>query len=179
MITPLLRKGLSMPSMNVKEIRLESVLFQVNPQYKEKAGQEGFAYQLKIDSHLSKEDSSLLVRLGVETPEREKNPDYPFFFDLRFVGVFELSAPIDEDSRRQLASINCPAILYPYQRETLADLTRRAGFPPLHLPVTNFIKLAKSEGRPTQQPAPEKAATPKKSSRKPEDRKKKPPAKAE
>lgn len=168
-----------MPSMNIREIRLESISFQVNPQYEEKAGQEGFSYRINIDTHLNQEGNSLLVRLGVETPGKNEIPDYPFYFALQFVGVFDFTAPIDEDSRRQLASINCPAILYPYLRETLADLTRRAGFPPLHLPVTNFIKLAKSGDRRTQQPAPERATTSKKSSRKSVDRRKRPPAKTE
>jgi preprotein translocase subunit SecB len=179
MTTPLSRQRQPMPSMNVKEIRLESVFFQVNPQYKEKAGQEGFAYGLRIDTHLSKEGSSLLVQLGVETPETENNPDYPFYFNLKFVGVFDFSALIDENSRRQIASINCPAIIYPYLRETLADLTRRAGFPPLHLPVTNFQKLAKSEGSPTQESASQTPKSPNKSSREPTRQRKKRSAKPE
>jgi len=167
-----------MPSMNIREIRLESVSFQVNPQFRENGGQEGFNYRLNIDTHLNEEDSSLWVRLRVDTPGEKENPDYPFFFDLRFVGVFDFSAPIDENSRRQLASINCPAILYPYLRETLADLTRRAGFPSLHLPVTNFMKLAKSEDMKAQQPTSEKTAATGKSPRKPVERKRKPSVKA-
>jgi len=167
-----------MPSMNVKEIRLDSVFFQVNPHYKENGGQDGFAYGLRIDTRLSEEDSSIRVRLGVETPEMEKNPDYPFFFDVKYLGIFDFATPIDEDSRRQLASINCPAILYPYLRETLADLTRRAGFPPLHLPVTNFMKLANSEDMKAQQPTSEKTAATGKSARKPVERKRKPSVKA-
>lgn len=131
-----------MPSMNVREIRLDSVAFQVNPEYQEKASQEGFAYRLKMDSDLDAERRLLLVRLGVETPAKEENFQYPFYFDLTFVGVFEFSESIQEELRKQYATINCPAIIFPYLRETLADLTRRAAFPPLHLPITNFIKFA-------------------------------------
>jgi preprotein translocase subunit SecB len=34
-------------------------------------------------------------------------------------------------------------IISPYIRETIADLTRSAGFPPLHLNPINFVELAK------------------------------------
>ena len=134
-----------MPSMNVREIRLDSAVFQVNPDYKEKAGQEGFAYRLKMDSDLDAERRLLLVRLGVETPAREENPQYPFYFDVTFVGLFEFTESIQEELRKQYATINCPAIIFPYLRETLADLTRRAAFPPLHLPITNFTKFAQKD----------------------------------
>ncbi|MDP3298216.1 MAG: protein-export chaperone SecB [Thermodesulfovibrionia bacterium] len=41
--------------------------------------------------------------------------------------------------------------MFPYVRETIADLTRRAGFPPLHLNPINFIQLAeKQEAKQTQ-----------------------------
>jgi len=177
-VTPLSRKRQSMPSISIREIRLESVIFQVNPHFRENGSQEGLSYRLNVDSHLNEEDNSLLVRLRVNTPGRDETPDYPFFFDLQTAGVFDLSAPVDENTRLQLASINCPAILYPYLRETLADLTRKAGFPPLHLPVTNFIKLARSEGKLVQELVSEKAATSRKSPRKPVERKRKPPTKA-
>ncbi|NSW86690.1 MAG: protein-export chaperone SecB [Syntrophobacteraceae bacterium] len=49
---------------------------------------------------------------------------------------------IQKELRKQYAAVNCPAIIFPYLRETLADLTRRAAFPPLHLPITNFTKFA-------------------------------------
>ena len=35
-------------------------------------------------------------------------------------------------------NIVCPQIIYPYLRGNLADLTQRAGFPPVHLAELNF-----------------------------------------
>ncbi|MBW1706391.1 MAG: protein-export chaperone SecB, partial [Deltaproteobacteria bacterium] len=44
-----------------------------------------------------------------------------------------------------IAKINCPAILFPFLRECVADITRRAGFNPLILPPINFVELAKQK----------------------------------
>lgn len=137
-----------MPSMSVKEIVLDSVSFQVNHEYEEKTGPEGFSYRVKRDSQVDLDRLDLRVSLGVETPGKVQSPNYPFYFDVTIVGTFVFTEPIGEELCRQYASVNCPAILFPYLRETLADLTRRAGFPPLHLPVTNFVKLAQKEKQP-------------------------------
>ena len=163
MITPSNRMSRSMPSMSVNEIALDSVLFQVNHEYREEEGQEGFAYGLKLESRLDEDNNALSVKLGAETPKLEEKPNYPFYFDVTVAGFFEFTVPLDEALRKQYAIINCPAILFPYLRETLADLTRRAGFPPLHLPRTNFVKFAREKTGAPEEPPLE----PKKSFRKP------------
>ncbi|MBF0496404.1 MAG: protein-export chaperone SecB, partial [Deltaproteobacteria bacterium] len=81
--------------------------------------------------------------LTVKTPSKEEHPTYPFYFDLSVAGLFEFNETIDEKLLQQFAKINCPAIIFPYLREALADLTRRSGFPALHLPVTNFVEMEK------------------------------------
>ena len=37
--------------------------------------------------------------------------------------------------------INCPALLFPFLRRILADLTREGGFPPLFLDPIDFAGL--------------------------------------
>ena len=38
-------------------------------------------------------------------------------------------------------AIHCPTVLFPYVRETIADATQRAGYPPVHLHPINFEAL--------------------------------------
>ncbi|MEW6187385.1 MAG: protein-export chaperone SecB [Thermodesulfobacteriota bacterium] len=62
----------------------------------------------------------------------------PFRFAVAWEGVFTLKEmPLKEDLDR-IANINCAAIIFPYVRETIADLTRRANIPPFNLPPFNF-----------------------------------------
>lgn len=155
-----------MPSMSIREISLDKVTFQVNRDFSEEGESKGISYRLKVDSQINREKTVLSISLGVESPRREENPDCPFFFDLTMVGVFEFSETVTDELRKQYAAINGPAILFPYVRETLADITRRAGFPPLLLPVMNFVRLAQTKAEKGQTSTAEKANPPKRPSKK-------------
>ncbi len=52
-------------------------------------------------------------------------------------GVFQIRNVPDAELE-PLLGIACPNILFPYARETIADLVVRAGFPPVHLAPVNF-----------------------------------------
>ena len=69
----------------------------------------------------------------------------PFVLDIEYEGLFKLNKRAAKRKIEPFAQINCPAILFPFLRECVADITRRAGFNPLLLPAINFIELAKRQ----------------------------------
>lgn len=83
----------------------------------------------------------LVVMIGVRIDEEE----LPFMLEIEFQGLFELNKSLPRKRVDPFAQVNCPAILFPFLRECIADLTRRAGFPPLILPAINFVELAKKD----------------------------------
>lgn len=91
----------------------------------------------KIEIRHEKDDKHLKVFLGVIF----ENPKAPFVFNVRLAGLFEFKRKIDDEDLNYIANVNCAAILYPFIRETVADLTRRSGFPALLLPPLNFVRL--------------------------------------
>lgn len=60
-----------------------------------------------------------------------------FLAECREAGIFEVRNIADEQLDTVLKVI-CPQIIYPYLRGNLADMTQRAGFPPVHLTELNF-----------------------------------------
>lgn len=60
------------------------------------------------------------------------------------LGVFEfgenLSLPLES-----FANINAPAIIFPYIREHLSNVSMKAGIQPILLPPINFVQLAKDK----------------------------------
>jgi preprotein translocase subunit SecB len=54
---------------------------------------------------------------------------------------------------QQVLAINCPSVLFPYARETLADAVTKAGFPPVHLAPINFEALYQQQLAQGQPPA--------------------------
>lgn len=70
---------------------------------------------------------------------------FPFLLEIEYEGRFVLNKRASKKDVEPIAKINCPAILFPFLRESVADLTRRAGFNPLILPPINFVELAKQK----------------------------------
>ena len=60
-----------------------------------------------------------------------------FLAECREAGIFEVRNIAGEQLDTVLKVI-CPQIIYPYLRGNLADITQRAGFPPVHLTELNF-----------------------------------------
>ena len=48
---------------------------------------------------------------------------------------------IAPDQAQPVLAVHCPAVLFPFAREAVADATMRAGFPPIHLSPINFELL--------------------------------------
>lgn len=63
-----------------------------------------------------------------------------FLVEAKQAGIFELRN-VNVDSIEQILGISCPQMVYPYLRGNVADLTQRAGFPPVHLTELNFIMM--------------------------------------
>ena len=75
-----------------------------------------------------------------------------FLVEAAQAGIFTIRG-IPQEHMQQVMAINCPSVLFPYARETLADAVTRAGFPPVHLAPINFEALyqqqvAQGQGQP-------------------------------
>lgn len=63
-----------------------------------------------------------------------------FLIEASQAGVFTIRN-IPAEHLQPVIAVNCPNVLFPYIRETLADAVTRAGFPPVHLAPINFEAL--------------------------------------
>jgi len=60
--------------------------------------------------------------------------------ELTFAGMFQVEN-LPEQAMEPFLLINCPALLFPFARRLVADLTREGGFPPLLLDPIDFAAL--------------------------------------
>lgn len=63
-----------------------------------------------------------------------------FLVEAAQAGVFAIRG-VPPNQLQSVLAIHCPTVLFPYARETVADATMRAGFPPVHLAPINFEAL--------------------------------------
>ncbi len=142
-----MRKSASQPdkiSMTFEDYKLVKVEFEV------KEVVDGFKHPATTDIgvgyHYYEEEKLLHIILGV----RGNDDDASYKFEVNIVGIFKFEEPVPEEAIKKFANINCPAILFPFVRETIADLTRRAGFTPLLLSPVNFARLFQEEAKTSQ-----------------------------
>jgi preprotein translocase subunit SecB len=74
-----------------------------------------------------------------------------FLIEASQAGVFGVRGVTPEQLQPVLA-IHCPNVLFPFARETIADATMRAGFPPVHLAPINFEALYQQQLSQQMQP---------------------------
>jgi len=76
-----------------------------------------------------------------------------FLVEASQAGVFTIRG-VPAEQLQPVIAINCPTVLFPYVRETLADAVMRAGFPPVHLAPINFEALYQQQLAQMQQQVP-------------------------
>lgn len=128
-------------NMKFLNFALLKINFFLNQEYREDSADTMVSPDISISHEFREKEKQLVVILGL----RQTKGNIPYRFEVESGGIFQFENVPEEKILKQLATINCPAILFPYIRETIADLTRRAGFPPLHLNPINFIQLAKEQ----------------------------------
>jgi preprotein translocase subunit SecB len=94
----------------------------------------------------------LTITLTAKTSDRTL-----FLVEASQAGIFTIRG-IPPEQLQPVLAVNCPNVLFPYLRETLADAVGRAGFPPVHLAPINFETLYQQQLAQMQQPVPATAA---------------------
>ena len=63
-----------------------------------------------------------------------------FLVEAAQAGVFVIRG-VPAQQLQPVLAVHCPAVLFPYARETVASATMHAGFPPVHIAPINFEAL--------------------------------------
>lgn len=110
--------------------------FALNPDFKpekDKPIEIGYGINVSIE----KRDKRVYVVVSIVS---DKKPQ-PFTFNIATAGWFNFNKLPQKQELEKVAHINCASIIFPYIRESLADLTRRAGLLPFHIDPVNFINI--------------------------------------
>jgi len=62
-----------------------------------------------------------------------------FIVELIYGGFFTLNVP--QEHLQAVLMIECPRLLFPFARATIADVTREGGFPPLVMGPVDFLAM--------------------------------------
>jgi preprotein translocase subunit SecB len=92
-------------------------------------------------SHVALEEGLHEIVLTVTVEAKEKDTDKTLFLvELHQGGLFEIVGFVKEELSALIGSF-CPNILFPYVRESVAEIVRKGGFPEFVLQPINFDAL--------------------------------------
>lgn len=128
--------------MKVTDVRLLSCFFKMNRNF-EGHGEMELGADIEFGSNF---DEATNIVTGVIKAIVSEDEHLPYSFVIEMGGKFALEEEEVEHIQR-LCMINIPAILLPYLRETVADITRRSGNQPMHLATINFVDVAKAKSK--------------------------------
>lgn len=86
------------------------------------------------------EGDALQVVLSITVTAKLDN-DVAFLVEVQQAGIFSVRGFTHNEEKQAVAGAYCPNLLFPFARETVADLVQRAGFPQLLLQPINFDAL--------------------------------------
>ena len=136
---------------SITHIRLTESHFSINHRYKMEKDKP-IVLENNIGIQFKQSEKNLYLLLSVSSDSEKQL----FRFSVTYEGAFAFENTPPKDELGRIANINCAAIIFPYVRETIADLTRRAGLQPLHLPPFNFVAMYKENQKKVSPPAPRK-----------------------
>lgn len=128
------------PQFAIEKIYLKDLSFEspMAPQVFTQAFQTSLDLQVKVEPEQVGEQHyqvalrlTATVRLGEQTA---------FLVEVEQAGLFA-AIGFDADNLANLLNTYCPTLLFPYARETIANLSLKGGFPPLELQPINFDAL--------------------------------------
>lgn len=96
---------------------------------------------VQVNTELKPIDTETFQVVLSVTVTAKLGTDVAFLVETHQAGIFTVRGFSSEDERRAVLGGYCPGLIFPFARETVADLVQRAGFPQLLLQPINFEAL--------------------------------------
>ena len=131
------------PGIRFERVFLTELNFSVAKKIPEK-----LSYELGIDYNGSltpKENpDTLFAEIKVNLAEDVSEP--PFIFNFKLVGIFKQIKGKENLSLEEFSKKQAPALLIPYVREIISNITSRTSLPVLIIPPINVFALLEKKG---------------------------------
>lgn len=95
---------------------------------------------MHIETEVQTKDASIMVLETVTISQKYEKMEQVSIM-VKMAGVFERVGESKLEDLEQFGKINGAAIIFPYIREHISNLSLKAGIPPIILPPVNFTKM--------------------------------------
>lgn len=127
------------PGIDFERIILEKVNLELNPNYIQT--NEDMVVDLYVNVARKLDKSQRLLKLNLEVSFFKETENPPLRASVLAAGYFSVKKDEDFEKLKEFSQIQAPAIVFPFVREALANLTMKTGYPPLLIPPMNLVSL--------------------------------------
>lgn len=120
----------------IKDLSFENPLPFLSP---DEATQPQINIDLKVGGTLVKDNFHETV-LHIHTHAKKEDQTL-FLLELSYACLIETNKNLQDEQKELLVFVHCPALLFPFARHIVADLTRNGGYPPLYISPIDFYSL--------------------------------------
>lgn len=129
------------------DYKIENLNFKLNSKYdgfKDRAEEIELDLSLSVKIELAEDNSDAKIRLHMDIFKDAEIKNYPYSILLDMVGYFEIEGDCLEEALT-FCKINGTAVMFPYMRAAVTDLTKISNSDSLTLPLINIQKLLERE----------------------------------
>ena len=128
--------------LQFKNYIVREMSFHLSPSFFYDEEEANLSINLTHDVHVIEDSRTAIVCLDCSIGSDDPEKPSPFTLHVLLEGQFLIHGPDEEKlSFDQLCNTNATAILYPYLRSTITDITKAANIAPFILPTINVKKF--------------------------------------
>lgn len=98
--------------------------------------------ELNISKNFEKDEFGVFLTIDLKQEYGGKNL---VELHVTSVGVFKKNGDISDEATNSFCDVNAPAIIFPFVREIIANLSVKGGLQPIIIQPINFVELSKQE----------------------------------
>lgn len=132
-----------MAALKFNNYVVDHLIYRNNPNFNSQ--QTEIEIEPDISVTINKDQETAVVNLEVKLNNNQENPVYTV--DVGIIGFFEYKEKEAENHNfKDLLTSNAIAILFPYARALISDITAKSNlYPNFNFPVINVVELLKKE----------------------------------
>ncbi len=130
---------------------VEKIDFRINHDFQEyEKIQLDMKFNSKIDVNM--EEHSSVISLGCLVFNDYLNKNYPFQLLIQMRAFFDFESTLPQEEVVKLLEVNGIAIVFPYLRALISNITINSGMPPLIIPTINISSMLNQKNETKQEP---------------------------
>lgn len=134
------------PGIDFEKIMLERINLEVTPDYLFPEKGVEVEMTVSVNAALNKPEKKLKLTLEVSLFKETKNPPLRLL-----VSASSYFKGKDIKTLEEFSKVQAPALVFPFVREIIANLTMRTGYPPFLVPPTNIVAFVGKKLEKTKQ----------------------------